>query len=504
ENLTFGGVEDSGYEAILRTYQSIAAGTLKAAQVAIQEVIETQADGNQTLNDVLTGFAVDNYLLDEPNPSLAGYTDPDAQAWSDTLGDSRPAVAEVPLTSGQVHTGGFADLGRGGAYYVEYTVPQAVGSGQVTITTDPVPDVEYRALRIREGTFGPELCTGATTDIILLEPDTPTVIDVDLSCTTVTVVAVYADLANTTRSVSWDALYTSAGVVDMANPGFETGDFTGWTPIGNPNVTSVGAYGPRSGTFNATTEASSGIVGGVEQTVPVATGTDYVATVWIRPMGVSGAVLRILEPDGTLIAEDVGVPGSYGWSRLTVPFTAPGSEIRFQLWGGDGGGDGTFIDWDDVALVDAGAVAWINGDFDDSATSLPGWSVVGGELGTVEPVVVDAGTGDVAALVTTTGVGGVVGLEQLVDVWGTANTVSVTARVTSLSGANVTLQVLRLDGTVIDADSAALLSSDGEVVLTVPPWVLSGEGIVRVRVTVNVSSAGISVRFNDAVLGIVP
>ncbi len=97
-----------------------------------------------------------------------------------------------------------------------------------------------------------------------------------------------------------------------------------------------------------------------------------------------------------------------------------------------------------------------------------------------------------------------VGLEQLVDVWGTANTVSVTARVTSLSGANVTLQVLRLDGTVIDADSAALLSSDGEVVLTVPPWVLSGEGIVRIRVTVNVSSAGISVRFNDAVLGIVP
>ncbi|GBE23890.1 bifunctional hemolysin/adenylate cyclase precursor [bacterium BMS3Bbin02] len=506
ENLTFDGVEDSGYEAILRTYQSIAAGNLKAAQRAIQEVIETQADDwngdPPTLNKVLTGFAVDNYLMDEPTDD--GYTDPDALAWIDTLGTAqRPAVAPaVSLAPGQVYAGGFADLGRGGAYYVEYTVPQATGPGQVTITADPVSDVEYRALRIREGGDGPELCNGAG-DIITLVPDTPTEIGIDLSCTTVTVVAVYADLDDATRDVSWDAVYTST-VAELINPGFETGDFTGWTPIGDPNATSVNSSSARSGTFGATTDASSGIVGGVEQTVPVATGTDYLATVWMRPVGVSGAVLRILEPDGTLIAEDVGVTGTYGWRRLTVAFTAPGDEIRFQLWGGGGGGDGVWFEWDDAALVDPGAVAWINGDFDDSTASLPGWSVVGGEFGTVEPVIVDAGTGDVAALVTTTGVGGVVGLEQLVDVWNIANTVSIGAEVMSPSGATVTLEVLRLDGSVIDADSAALLPSDGEVVLTVPPWVLSGEGIVKIRVTVNATSAGVSVRFNDTVLDVAP
>ncbi|VAV93692.1 hypothetical protein MNBD_ACTINO02-1014 [hydrothermal vent metagenome] len=40
--------------------------------------------------------------------------------------------------------------------------------------------------------------------------------------------------------------------------------------------------------------------------------------------------------------------------------------------------------------------------------------------------------------------------------------------------------------------------------LTVPPWALSGEGMVRVRVIVDASSAGVSVRFNDAVLAVSP
>ncbi len=187
---------------------------------------------------------------------------------------------------------------------------------------------------------------------------------------------------------------------------------------------------------------------------------------------------------------------------IMVVVSLPGNEIKFQLWGGGGGRDGTWFEWDDAALVDPGAVAWINGDFDDSTTALPGWDVIGGGSGTVEPVVVDAGTGDVAALVTT-GVG-LIGFEQLVDVWGAYNTVSITAEVTSLSGANVALQVLRLDGTLVAEDNRPLAFADGEVILTVPGWDLSGEGIVTVRVTVNTSSAGVSVRFNDAQLGVSP
>ncbi len=504
ENLTFGGVPNSGVDAVLRTFLRIRDNLDITAQQAIHDVIVEEADGNQTLNDVLTGFAVDNYLLDEPND--AGYTDPDADDWRrDELSPSfRPAVTPVSLTSGQVHDGTFIGLGRGGAYYVEYTVPQATGPGQITITADPVSDVEYRALRIREGAFGPQLCNGADTDIIVLEPDTPTTIGIDTLCTTVTVVAVYADLADSTQNVSWEATYATTSTVGLVNPGFETGDLTGWTPVGHPNAYSdVNSYSARSGTFKASTDASSGIVGGLEQTVPVNTGTDYLATVWIRGPSFADAGLRIVEPDGTLIAEHVGASNWSGWLRLTVSFTAPTSEIKFQLWGGDGGGDGVFFDWDDAALVDADTVAWVNSDFDDSTTSLPGWTIVGGELGTVEPEVVDAGTGDVAALVTRTEGVGVVGFEQLVDVWNLANTVSITAQVTGTTGANVTLDVLRLDGTVIGTDNAALILSDGEVTLAVPAWVLSGEGIVRVRVTVNAPLL-VSVRFNDTVLAVAP
>ncbi len=515
ENLTFGAVQGSGVDAIRRTFLRIRDGLnplipalATTAQEAIHAVITQEADdwddGPPTLSDVLTGFAVANYLLDEP--TSAGYTDLDAPIWRVSLVTTdRPAFTAVALTPGQVHTGGSVGLGRGGATYVEYTAPGGNGAGTITVTADPVPEVEYRALRIREGTFGPELC-GGSDDIITLVPDAPTDIGIDLSCTTVTVVALYADLDNATRDVSWEATYATTGVVELVNPGFETGDFTGWTLIGHPNASSsVNGSSPRSGTFTASTEASTGIIGGIEQTVPVAVGVDYLATVWIRGPSLADAGLRIVEPDGTLIAEHLGASNWSGWSRLTVPFTSPTSEIRFQLWGGEsGGGDGAFLDWDDAALFAAGSVGWVNSDFDDSETSLPGWSIIGAQFGTVEPVVVDAGTGDVAVLVTTTGVGGVVGLEQLVDVWGIANTVSITAQVTSGGGASVTVDVVRLDGTVIRADETPLAPSDGAVVLTVPAWVLSGEGIVTIRVTVSATAAGVGVRFNDAVLSVSP
>ncbi len=97
----------------------------------------------------------------------------------------------------------------------------------------------------------------------------------------------------------------------------------------------------------------------------------------------------------------------------------------------------------------------------------------------------------------------VVGFEQLVDVWNLANTVSITAQVTGTTGANVTLDVLRLDGTVIGTDETSLILSDGEVTLAVPAWVLSGEGIVKVRVTVNAPLL-VSVRFDNAVLAVAP
>jgi hypothetical protein len=153
-------------------------------------------------------------------------------------------------------------------------------------------------------------------------------------------------------------------------------------------------------------------------------------------------------------------------SMLLRPRTAPGSETRFQLWGG---GDGGFTCEIGPRIRKQRSVR------------------------RCLRILASNRVFEVA----------VVGFEQLVDVWGAYNTVSITAEVMSLSGANVALQVLRLDGSVIDSVSAALLSSDGEVTLAVPAWVLSGEGIVKIRVTVNAPLL-VSVRFNDTVLAVAP
>ncbi len=67
ENLTFGSDPGSGGDAALRTFIRICngfnpvPGFSTTAQQTIHDVIAWEADGNQTLSSMLTGFAVDSY-----------------------------------------------------------------------------------------------------------------------------------------------------------------------------------------------------------------------------------------------------------------------------------------------------------------------------------------------------------------------------------------------------------------------------------------------------------
>ncbi|VAV93697.1 hypothetical protein MNBD_ACTINO02-1016, partial [hydrothermal vent metagenome] len=67
-----------------------------------------------------------------------------------------------------------------------------MGLADSALPTPPTTPGNEARFQLGSGDLGggPELCTGAGTDVIVLEPDIPTAVGIDMSCTTVTVVAV--------------------------------------------------------------------------------------------------------------------------------------------------------------------------------------------------------------------------------------------------------------------------------------------------------------------------
>lgn len=123
----------------------------------------------------------------------------------------------------------------------------------------------------------------------------------------------------------------------LVNPGFETGDLSGWT-VNQPGLTSVvtnfNGYNPYQGEFFAVLSAGAGTNSAtvVSQLFNMTAGeTFYVATAFLGgdylPFNDSGAVgvLNFLTSDNTvLFSKDIATVGNYGstpWK--VVSFTAP-------------------------------------------------------------------------------------------------------------------------------------------------------------------------------------
>lgn len=76
----------------------------------------------------------------------------------------------------------------------------------------------------------------------------------------------------------------------IVNPGFETGDFTGWTRLGATGATGVSAAAAQSGGFGAFFSPNQ--PGGISQIFPTLPGRVYTISLWLRHTGGSAAPIN--------------------------------------------------------------------------------------------------------------------------------------------------------------------------------------------------------------------
>ncbi len=76
----------------------------------------------------------------------------------------------------------------------------------------------------------------------------------------------------------------SVGAIPVANPGFELGNFTGWTTSRAPVVGEfdVQAIAPRTGAFDALFSANTTTPDSIEQTLMTVAGQQYRVDYWLR------------------------------------------------------------------------------------------------------------------------------------------------------------------------------------------------------------------------------
>ena len=127
----------------------------------------------------------------------------------------------------------------------------------------------------------------------------------------------------------------------IANPGFETGNVTGWTL--NPGFFAVGAVSgvsPHSGSFQAFSSTGSGALG---QSFATTLGQSYTVDFWVATT--SGGALSVL--GGSTVFNHI-FAGATGYTEFTFTFTALGtsSPIHFSAAG--------FFFLDDISVTPTG------------------------------------------------------------------------------------------------------------------------------------------------------
>jgi hypothetical protein len=134
----------------------------------------------------------------------------------------------------------------------------------------------------------------------------------------------------------------------LANPGFEDGEFGGWSnTFGGAAIVGGGA---RSGEYAA---VLSNAVSGIEQTVTVKPNTIYKLSGFARSEGGGSAVIGVKSYGNP--AKDVHVSGA-GFTGREVVFTTGGSNTTAILYLYKQGGTGSVI-FDDMLLYEYGTVS---------------------------------------------------------------------------------------------------------------------------------------------------
>jgi len=133
----------------------------------------------------------------------------------------------------------------------------------------------------------------------------------------------------------------------ITNPGFETGDFTGWTGVDNAIV--LGAefgVAPHSGSF----QASLGAPAGISQSVATMPGQSYTINFFAAFASFGSSVTLSVNWGGSTVFSHL-FPTSTGYTEFTINVTASAlsTALNFTTPGALG-----FTFLDDISVVPAG------------------------------------------------------------------------------------------------------------------------------------------------------
>lgn len=145
----------------------------------------------------------------------------------------------------------------------------------------------------------------------------------------------------------------------VANAGFETGDFTGWTPIGtSATFSGVDSNAPHSGTYGAFF-GEVGSTGGISQSVATTAGETYHVSFWLQN---EADVLGVDSPnsfefgwDGTSVLTLTNAP-AFGYTEYGFNLIASGAstEVKFTFRH-----EPAFWGLDDVTVPEPGSLALV-------------------------------------------------------------------------------------------------------------------------------------------------
>ncbi|HEY5346032.1 MAG TPA: hypothetical protein VIK62_06780, partial [Verrucomicrobiae bacterium] len=149
----------------------------------------------------------------------------------------------------------------------------------------------------------------------------------------------------------------SIGQSIVANGGFETGNFSGWTLAADTNTTQVGKFKGlvHTGKYGADL-GQSNVLGYLSQTLPTLAGQTYKISLWLtNPKNSNGAVPNEFQVqwEGATLFDVVNLPFQK-WTNLlfTVTATNSGSLLQFGFWD-----DPYYLGLDDISVKPIAAIA---------------------------------------------------------------------------------------------------------------------------------------------------
>jgi PKD repeat protein len=138
----------------------------------------------------------------------------------------------------------------------------------------------------------------------------PTVTYYTAGTYTVTLVATNACGSDTETKVNYITVLAPTCPGTIANPGFETGTFSGWTTIGNVTIITASHTGSYAASANGTNSSVEQIV------INLCANTSYTVSCWGKAKSTAGFYLRVKD---------------YGGSQLSVQFTNGTSFVKKSI-----------------------------------------------------------------------------------------------------------------------------------------------------------------------------